>query len=129
MKRIFFAVAVACLVGCGGGNSGSSSGGNSGGNGSGNGGNTSGGSTSGTTGSSSSDSNTEQVNGGCPSNPSTLTGSKSDGESCSASTECQPTCCSCSSGSNQWLAVYCLNGKCNSSGACAATRDDSSFCQ
>jgi hypothetical protein len=67
--------------------------------------------------SSSADTQTEQVNNSCPSQPSLLKGTKSSGDACSGAADCAPTCCSCASGGKTFLGVACVNGKCGD--ACA----------
>lgn len=128
----FALVVSGCSGGDGGGSgggTGTGSGGGSGSGGSGGGSGGSGGSGGGSGGGSTSTSSKgEQINGSCPSQPSQLTGTKSDGQSCESYTDCAATCCACAKGGNHWLAAACVNGKCSQSGACSATAD-SSWCQ
>ena len=54
---------------------------------------------------------TEAVAGECPAHPVTLTGKAMEGDACSVSTDCAPTCCSCPAQGSTDVAV-CSNGSC-----------------
>src|SRR5688572_30367173 len=60
----------------------------------------------------STDTQTEQLNNACPAMPSVLKGTKGTGQACVSATECLPSCCSCSTGTNRFLAAGCIDGKC-----------------
>lgn len=70
----------------------------------------------------------ESTNDACGS-PSTLLGTKLAGESCSATTDCKPTCCACG-GSNpkNGLATVCQAGKCATSNDVCCTFAASASC-
>ena len=81
----------------------------------------------GTSGASSGADATDQRQGLCPMSSTVVAGTKRAGETCSAPTECAPTCCDCGTGSASWLAASCVSGTCaDSVNACARTR--SKYC-
>ncbi len=78
-----------------------------------------------TSGSSSAETGVEQVNGACPSRPKRLDGTAAPGDACTSASDCEPTCCSCDEGTNEWLAAACVEGKCTSaSKACSKTKKE-----
>lgn len=72
----------------------------------------------------------EQSNGACPSSPDSLVGTVPAGGACMTADDCQPTCCSCDTGSNQWLGASCVGKKCaDAATACNNTKHDDLYCQ
>lgn len=67
------------------------------------------------------------MNGGCPSNPEKLIGTKAGGSSCSTFADCKPTCCDCSSG-DSYLAAACIDGVCATGGTACGKVNKSFFC-
>jgi hypothetical protein len=66
--------------------------------------------------------------GMCPTTPKILTGTAAEGAACKDGTDCAPICCTCTTGSGQWLAAECVNDECKAATACADTAE-ASFCQ
>ncbi len=65
--------------------------------------------------------------GMCPTTPTILTGTAAEGAACKDGTDCAPTCCTCASSSNTWLAAECIDDECKAATACADTAK-TSFC-
>jgi hypothetical protein len=70
----------------------------------------------------------EQENGICPTAPTIVTGTAVAGATCGSASDCLPTCCSCTTGTGQWGAAECVNGKCDNTTACTDTAQ-LSFCK
>ena len=60
-----------------------------------------------------------------------LDGTKGPGDACQANTDCAPSCCACTSGSNTALVAWCAGGVCASANAtcCAFQQFEVGFCQ
>ncbi|HEY6464186.1 MAG TPA: hypothetical protein VIY73_28660 [Polyangiaceae bacterium] len=56
-------------------------------------------------------SETAPSGGSCPSNPQTLVGTGTEGQSCSSSSDCAPECCPCPGTGTSALVAEC-NGNC-----------------
>lgn len=70
---------------------------------------------------------TQPVNGSCPAPSPVSSSNKGPFEVCSASSECQQTCCSCPVEPINWLASSCINGTC-ADGATSCSRTQATYC-
>jgi hypothetical protein len=69
---------------------------------------------------------TEQSAGACPASATTLRGAVPQGQPCTRSIDCIPSCCTCGATPRTWLAAACAQGVCaDITSTCDGTRADS----
>jgi hypothetical protein len=59
--------------------------------------------------------------GTCPTTPTIVVGTVAVGGPCTSASDCAPICCTCTTGTGQWLAADCRNDTCDTVDACADT--------